>query len=356
MSKARTLILFFLLHLASVFAIFPERMMAASSTGHWMAVSLLFVIELLVLWLYMKGMSFFPGKTVADICSEALGKWGAGLVALPILFFLMLEVILLTYYETVEIKAVLLQRTPVLATSALFVLLCLYAAWKGLAALIRVSIGWFFLFMPFILFSMLISVKNYRFHYIFPIWNGSLTFLFDPDFYVGSVMFAGFLFLGMTSPGSRIGFKGATATMGVLFVFALASVYIPLLLFGQETAVRLQYPLLMASDTIDLEWVVFDWLPSFYVVSSSALGVLKVSVLLWMLVSFLHRLFMPKADSRLILAIACIGLYISCQLIPNADRLNHYLYLNSYFCLYTTIGFPIIVFLAAQWNRKKARA
>jgi len=356
MNKSQPLILFFLLHLASVFAIFPERMMAASSTGHWIAVSVLFIVELLAVWLYLKAMKPFPDKTVADICCDALGRWGAAFTVLPILFFLLLELILLTYYQTVEIKSVLLQRTPAAATSALFVFLCLYGAWKGLAVLIRASIGTFFLFMPFILFSLLISIKNFKFPYIFPLWNGSMSFFLDPDFYVGTIIFAGFLFLGMTSSDNRIGYGQAAAVLGILFVFALASVYIPLLLFGQETAARLQYPLLMASDTIDLEWVVFDWLPSFYVVSSSGLGVLKVSVLLWMLASLLQRVFMPKANNKWIVAIVGIVLYASCQLIPNAGTLNNYLYLNSYFCLYSTIGFPVIVYLAAQWSRKKAKS
>ncbi|TVY03059.1 GerAB/ArcD/ProY family transporter [Cohnella terricola] len=356
MNKIQTVTLLFLLQLASVFAVLPERMIAASSGGHWIAVTILFAVELLLLWLYLKALSLFPGKTVVEICIGAWGKWGTRLAVIPLLVFLMLDLILLAYYQSIEIKTVLLQQTPIAATSVLFVFLCLYGAWKGLAVIIRASIGWFFLFMPFVLFSVLISIKNFKFHYMFPLWSGSMSFLFHPDFYVGTVIFAGFLFLGMTSSETRIGFGKAAGAVGFSFVFALFSVYIPLLLFGQETAIHLQYPLLLASDTIDMEWVVFDWLPSFYVVSSSALGILKVSVLLWMFVSLLHRLFMPKANSRWILSFACVILYLSCQLIPNIGVLNSYLYLNSYFCLYATIVFPILVFLAAQRRRKKVSA
>ncbi|WP_040948245.1 GerAB/ArcD/ProY family transporter [Gorillibacterium massiliense] len=356
MNKRLTLILLFLLHLASIFAIVPERMISATDKGHWMAIAALFLIELPILWLYLKALALFPEKTAADICMDALGKWGARLIVLPLLIFLFLLIFTQMYYQTVEIKAVLLQQTPFAATSVLYVFLIFYGAWKGLSVIIRSSMLWFFLYMPFVLFSMLISIKNLRFSYIFPVWDGSFSFLFHPDFYVGMVIYAGFLFLGMTSSKKPIGFGKAAAVVGIVFVFAMGSVYIPLLVFGQETAVHMKYPLLMASDTIDMEWVVFDWLPSFYVVSSNALGVLKASVLIWMFVSLLHLLFIPKANSKWILSIASIILYVSVQLIPNENTLNNYLYLNSYFCLYSTIGFPIIVFLVAQWRRRKVNA
>ncbi|ACS99986.1 GerAB/ArcD/ProY family transporter [Paenibacillus sp. JDR-2] len=353
MNKLKTIIMFFLLHLASIFAIFPERMMSSAPRGHWMAVLLLFLAELLALWFYLKALSYFPERSIVEVCRAAVGSWGTRLIILPFLCFLIIELVLLTYYESIEIKTVLLQKTPISATSALFVAICLYAAWKGLTVMIRASIGWFLLCMPFFIFSMLISIKNFEFRYIFPMWDSGMHFLFHPDFYVGTVIFAGYLFLGMTTSHFRIGFGLASAAIGLVFLCALASVYIPLLIFGQETAVHMEYPMLMASDTVDLEWVVFDWLPNFYVVSSSALGVLKVSVLLWMFVAILTQLFMPKVNSRWILVIICASLYISCQWMPNEDTLNKYLYLNSYFCLYATIVFPVLVYLMALWRRKK---
>uniref|UniRef100_UPI000584A2D8 hypothetical protein n=1 Tax=Paenibacillus riograndensis TaxID=483937 RepID=UPI000584A2D8 len=95
------------------------------------------------------------------------------------------------------------------------------------------------------------------------------------------------------------------------------------------------------------------WLPSFYVVSSSGLGVIKVSVLLWMLVAILQRLFAPVVNRRWILSVVSILLYLACLWITNSGTLNSYLYVNSYFCLYTTIGFPVIVYFAARQRRKK---
>ena len=354
MDKLRTIAMFFLLHLASIFAIFPERMMASSSKGHWMAVIVLFAVELTALWFYLKALSLFPGKSVEEVCRAIMGRWGARLVLLPLLFFVALELVLLTYYQAAEIKTVLLRNTPITAISALFVSICMYGAWKGLTAMLRASIGWVILSIPFLLFSMVISFENFQFHYIFPIWDSGMSFLFHPDFYVGTVIFAGYLFLGATSPAMRIGFGTAAATLGTVFVFALVSVYIPLLVFGQETAEHLQYPMLMASDTVDLEWVIFDWLPSFYVVSSSGLGVVKVSVLLWLFVTIVKKMFLPKADKRWILVIACVLLYATCQRIPNAAILDRYLYLNTYFCMYATVGFPILVYFTARLRRKKA--
>ncbi|MFE6073911.1 GerAB/ArcD/ProY family transporter [Paenibacillus sp. NPDC057886] len=353
MNKAQILTLFILLHLASIFAIFPERIISATSKGHWEAITVLFLAELLVLWLYLKALSQFPGKTVVDICNDSLGKWVTRLIVLPMIIFLYIELFLLMYFQAGEIKAVLLQRTPPAATGALFIVLCFYAVWKGLNVIIQASIGLCILLMPFIFFSMLISIQNFRISYIFPIWDSGMSFFSNSDFYVCTVISAGFLFLGMIPSKQRISFGKAAAAISVIFLFALGSVYVPLLVFGQETVTHLQYPMLMASDTIDLEWVVFDWLPSFYVVASSALGVLKVSVLLWILVSLLHQLFMPKINRLWVLSAVCFSLYMISLMIPNVNALNSYLYLNSFFCLYSVIGFPIIVFLAAQWQRKK---
>lgn len=353
MNKIQTLALFLLLHLTSIFAIFPERVIASTSEGHWMAITLLFMVELGVLWIYLKALRLSPGKTVIDICREGMGVWLTRLIMLPFLVFLIIELVLLTYYQAVEVKAVLLQRTPVSAISAMFVLLCLYGAWKGLVVMVRASVGWIFLFMPFILFSMFISIANFRFHYIFPLWDADLSFLFRPDFYVCTIIFAGFLFLGMTTSKTKIGFGKAAAMVGIVYLFAMASVYIPLLIFGHETVLHFQYPMLMASDTVDLEWVVFDWLPSFYVVSSSGLGVIKISVLLWILVDILQQLFAPILDRRWMLSIVSVLLYLASQWIPNSGTLNSYLYVNMYFCLYTTVGFPIITYLAAHLRRKK---
>ncbi|ASS65891.1 MULTISPECIES: GerAB/ArcD/ProY family transporter [unclassified Paenibacillus] len=356
MNKFQSIILFFLLHMASIFAIFPERMMAAAPKAQWMPVAILFLAELLAVWLYLRAMSKFPGKSIPELCRDAVGKWGAGLMLFPLLVFLFLEIILLTYYLSIEIRTVLLPKTPISATSAVFVAICMYGAWKGLSVMIRASMGWLVLFVPFILFSMLISIGNFNFDYIFPIWDAKFSFIGNPDFYVGTIMFAGFLFLGMTPSHLRIGFGTASALIGFIFLFALTSVYIPLLIFGRETAVHFQYPMLMASDTVDLEWVVFDWLPSFYVVSSSGLGLIKVSVLLWMLLTILKQLYLPRIKSHWLLILFGIVLYLACQWIPNAKTLDKYLYINSYLCLYSTVGFPILVYLSTLRRRREAHA
>ncbi|OZB95062.1 GerAB/ArcD/ProY family transporter [Paenibacillus sp. XY044] len=352
MNKNQILILFFLVHLTSIFAIFPERIISSSAEGHWLPILVIFSVELIMLWFYLKALSLFPGKTVIEICTELLKKWGTGIILVPVILFLLIELVLLMYYQSVQIKAVLLQNTPKAATSALFIILCFYGAWKGITMLVRASLGLFFLCMPFVLFSMLIGIKNFRFHYIFPI-KPDVSFFTHPDFYVCTVVIAGFLFLGMVPTKKRIRFGKLAAVIGIIFMFGLASVYIPLTVFGQETVVHLEYPLLLASDTIDLEWVVFDWLPSFYSVSSGALGIIKVSVLLWLTVTFLSQIYLPMVNSRWILAITCIVLYIILLNIPNVSTLNTYLYLNSYFCLYSIICFPLLVFLGAGWRRKK---
>ncbi|MGO4731384.1 GerAB/ArcD/ProY family transporter [Paenibacillus sp. 2KB_22] len=352
MSRVKVLTLFTLLHLASIFAILPERIISSTSEGHWIAILILFLMELMILWIYLRSLKPFPGMSIIDICTSSIGVWGSRIVILPIIIFLSIELLLLMYFQEVEIKAVLLQRTPAAATLLLFITLCFYAAWKGLTVMIRGSIALSILLMPFIIFSMLISFKNFRLSYVFPLWVSDWSFWTQPDFYVCIVIFAGFLFLGMSPSKQQLKFSHTALTLGIVFVMAIGSVYVPLLVFGQETAVNFQYPMLMASDTIDLEWVVFDWLPSFYVVASSALAVLKVSVLLWMLVAILHQLYIPRLGKVWILSAICLGLYVISLLIPDIQALDFYLYLNSAFCVYSVIVFPMILFLFSRRLRK----
>ncbi|REK76858.1 GerAB/ArcD/ProY family transporter [Paenibacillus paeoniae] len=354
MNKYLLLTIFLLLHLAAIFTFFPDRIIASTSKGHWEAITLIFMLEIVFIWFYMNGLSKFPGETIVDICLRTIGRWGACVLLLPLVVFLMGQMVLLIYYQTSQIRAVLLQSTPTAATTFLFLVLCFYGAWKGLAALIHASIGLFVLFIPFILFSMLIGIKNFNFNYIFPVWDGTFSFLHHADFYICFTILSSFLFLGMIPQKERpVRFGRLAVGLGVVYVFGMGSVYIPLLVFGQESAVLLQYPMLMASDTIDLEWVVFDWLPSFSVVSSSGLAVLMASVLLWMSSSLLHQLLVPKLNIKWMVSMLSLLVYILCLFIPNIEVMNRYLQLNAFVSLFCVIGLPMMIFILGRWRGKK---
>ena len=347
--------LFLMIHVSSFFSVFPEKMIAATAAGQWEAILFGCLLELFALWLYLKALAAFPGKNLVEICSETAGKWGTRIIVLPFVLFLFFYLILLVYYEATEIKAVVLPKTPLSATLFVFILLTAYAAWKGIHAIVRAGAALFFLFMPFVLFSLFISLENYDIRHAFPIWDPTASFLAKPDFYVGLLANSGFLILGMLPLDKPLQLRSILPVMLPVAAFGMLTVYAPLFIFGHETAKNLQYPALMASDTVDLEWVVFDWLPTFYVVSASSISVLQASVLLWMLSKLLRLLFLSVDEKWIVVGLSVVVTFLSLR-ISNVHRLNEYFALNSWFCLYSLVCIPIILAVLAKIGRRRAKA
>lgn len=354
MNRSLVCMLFLLIHFASTFSIFPEKIIGLTENGHWETILICSLLEIAVLWFYLKALAVFPGENIIDICKRTVGSWGTRIIMLPFVLFLFFYFILLGYYEALEIKAVMLPKTPISASLLVFILLALYAAWKGIDVIVRASMVLFVIFIPFVLFSLAISIKNFDFHNMFPIWNASPAFLMKPDFYVSLLGNSGFLVIGMLSLDKPMQFRQILPIMLVVTLFALFTVYVPLLVFGREVAVNLQYPTLMASDTIDIEWVVFDWLPTFYSVSSGALNVFQASAMLWTMAKIIRLSYFQIREGWIVLSLSAI-LYILCLNISNMRALNDFLALNSWLCMYSIIFIPFIVAILAAKGQRRSK-
>ncbi|MBB6669518.1 GerAB/ArcD/ProY family transporter [Cohnella nanjingensis] len=351
MNKRMVLALFIQLHLAAILSLYATKILESTNSGHWEAILIACLLEVLLAWLYLSGLSAFPGKHIGEIIREAAGAWAARAILLPFVAYIFFYLVLQNRYQIVKINIVVLPSTPLWAVLLLNMVLPFYAACKGIHAIARMGLALFITFMPFVLFSLFISYQNFEWRNIFPIWQPKLTFVAEQPFYTSLFAFSGFLFLGMLSLNKPVKLRKLGPSMLLVAAFGFASVYVPLLIFGQETAIRFQYPVTMASDTIDLEWVVFDWLPTFSVVSSSALGMIESSVLLWMAMTLVRKLYLPLPDKWLA-AILSIAMYICSMQIHNVQTLNRFFSMNAALCLYSMIILPLTLGLSG-WRKRR---
>ncbi|MFE4710154.1 GerAB/ArcD/ProY family transporter [Paenibacillus sp. NPDC056722] len=351
MTKPMVVMLFIQLHLTAMLSIFTVRILEVTSLAHWEAILLDCVLEMLLVWIYLKGLSRFPGKNMIEIISETTGTWLARLILLPFAVFLFFHLTLLNRYQIFKINVVLLQDTPLWAITLIYMALPLYAACKGFSVILRISAALFIFYIPFVLFSLFISAHNFDFHNIFPIWDPKMTFLAQPTYYSSLISFSGFLFLGMLSLDKPFKPSRLMLVMIILAFFYLSTVYVPLLIFSEEVAITFQYPNVLASDTIDLEWVVFDWLPTFSVVSSTGLGILEAATTLWTATTLIKKLFLPINEVWIASGLT-LAMFLLSMLVRNSSDLNHFLLMNSIPGIYSMLVLPLAVALSGLWKRR----
>jgi len=358
MTKPMVVMLFLQLHLTAMLSIFTVKILEITPMGHWEAILAGCLLETLLIWMYLKGLQRFPGKTIIELLSEGTGKWGARLLLLPFVVFLFFHLALMNRYQVFKINVILLQDSPLWAITLLYMALPLYAASKGIHVIVRMSVTMFIIYIPFVFFSLFISIRNFVLHNAFPIWDPGMSFLAKTDFYPSLIAFSSFLFLGMLPIKKPFKINGFLPSMLILAGFYLAAVYVPLLIFGQEVVVNFQYPNVMASDTVDLEWVVFDWLPTFSVVSSTGLGILQASVILWMVTTLIRKLFLPavlRINEGWIAVLLSIAIFIVSMLVVNNKQLDAFMTLTSIPGLYSMLVIPLVCVLSGL-RRKEAVA
>ena len=136
MNNKSVLTMFLIVHISLYFYVYPVKMIEATSKGHWEPVLVGFFTEFTFIWVYLKGLSVFPGKDIVDIFSEVTGKWLARLLLIPMIIFLFLNFNITHRYEFESVNILLLPKTPMYFILLLY-LIPLYIVWKGLAAISR---------------------------------------------------------------------------------------------------------------------------------------------------------------------------------------------------------------------------
>lgn len=344
-------LIYVLSHLGLIFFMYPENIIASTSEGHWLAILLGVIIHFVVISVYMKGLSFFPNRNIIGIYSS-VGKGTALFFLIPVLlYFLMVIIITVRAYSEI-ITIVFLSNTPLWAIMALLLFISTYIASCGLETIFRTGILLAILFLPLILFIFFVSFQNVDWRYAIPI-DGNFQFIKKRDYLESFFAFSGgYLFLGFVQPFFSYNRKNVLIAAAVLIPFFFFSVYIPILTFGQATASTFFLPFVVAVDAININWLMFDRVTMFFIISLIAFVMLFLSLVSWKTIRIIEQ-FIPSIKPVYMLISLSVIIFLFCLSVPDWKDVEKLFWWNTILRFYVLIAIPISIYLIGIHSKRK---
>ena len=348
----QVVIMYILTHLSLIFFLYPRNIIASTDEGHWIPIIIGLLFHFVTITTYLKGLSYFPKKDLINIYL-GIGKGVAIFFLIPTtLYFLMIIILTIRAYSEI-ISIVFLSKTPLWAIMAFLLFFSTYLASKGVEAIFRTGVLIAFLFLPLIILIFCSSVQNVDWHYLFPIVDKEFTFFTNSSFYVSFfAVGGGFLFLGFIPP--FLSYQRKKILIGALFLIPcfVLSVYIPILTFGQATASTLLFPFVVALDTVEMDWLIFDRVTMFFLMSLITFIMLYISLVLWKTIRIANVCF-PSFKPTFLTITLSASIFILCLLIPNWNDIERVFLWNTYLRFYVMVAIPISVFYFGKRLRKE---
>jgi spore germination protein (amino acid permease) len=340
-----------LTQLGFMFFFYPVDIIASTTEGHWVAIALGIAINMIVVWAYMKGLSYFPKQDIISIYL-GVGKWAAILFLLPLVLFLIFVNIIIVRAFAEIITLVFLANTPTWAIMGLLLVISTYITLNGVNAIFRTGLLLALLFLPLILFTTILSFQNVDFRYLFPLFHNNFSFMTKPAYLNSFSAFAGnFLFLGFVQPFFSFSRKKVMGTLAVLIPFFFLSVYLPLLTFGQATASTFKFPFVMLVSTIHINWLMFDRVTIFLLLSLITFTMLFISLLLWEVSRILNRA-MPKVKLNYFVIAVSVIIFSCCMLITNWEEIQAVIMWNTMFRFFVLFAIPFSILFIGLRSRR----
>lgn len=314
-------LMYSLTKLGFVFFFYSGDIISSTTEGHWVAITLGIAINMLMVWAYMKGLSFFPKQDIISIY-VGKGKWAAVLFLLPLVVYLIVVNIVTIRAFSEIITLVFLANTPIWAIMGLIVVISTYIASNGVDAIFRTGFLLAILFVPFIFFVIVTSFHNVDLRYLFPLIDQKFSFLTKPAYFHSFSAFSvSYLFLGFIQPYFSYSRRKMMLTLTALVPFFFLSVYLPLLTFGQATASTFKFPFIMLVSTVHINWLMFDRITMFLLLSLITFTMLFISIVLWEISRILHR-SMPKVKPGYLMITTAVLIYSACLFIQNWESID----------------------------------
>ncbi|MFD2329649.1 GerAB/ArcD/ProY family transporter [Cohnella sp. GCM10020058] len=344
MDKSRQVVVIYLVtHFGLIFFLYPADIIASVSVGHWSAVLFGFAIHFTLIGIYLKGLSYFASQNVIDIFT-GVSKVFAYIMLLPLaLYFLSIMIIAIRAYAEI-VSVIFLSETPIWTIMLLFLIVSTLVSLSGIEPLMRTGVLVALLFSPFLILVLILSFQNVDWRYALPVIDrevASFSYLLKRPFLQSLFAFVGgFLFLGFIP--AQIPFKGRKIVWFslVLLPFFLLSVYVPILTFGENTASKFPFPFIMAVDTVDVSWLMFDRVTIFFMISLLCFVILFLALVMWTTLSLLKR-GLPFIKVSVASVLLPILVFIVCMLVPNWSAIEQLLWWNTYLRLYAAIVIPL---------------
>ncbi|MDD9268291.1 GerAB/ArcD/ProY family transporter [Paenibacillus sp. GCM10023248] len=353
MDKSISVVLMYVLtHLGLIFFLYPEDIISSTNKGHWVVILIGIAIHFAVIATYMKGLSYFPRWDIIRIYRSA-GKGIALLFLVPILLYLFVVTVLSVRAYSEVITIIFLSSTPLWAIMLLLLVLSTYIASKGVETLFRTGVLLSILFLPLTLFIVITSFQNMDWNYALPIFDLDLSFVAKPSFYQSFFAFSGgFLFLGYLQPYFTYQRNKVLLAAAALIPFFIFSVYIPLLTFGESTAFTLHFPFVVVVDTLSINWLMFDRVTMFFLLSLITFIMLFISLTLWQINRMLSQ-SLPFIKPVYLLLSLSVVVFSFCLMIPDWKMVEKLLWWNTPLRLFVFVTVPLSVLLLGLRAKRK---
>jgi|GEM_PF-1023788 Spore germination protein. len=344
-------------HLGLIFFLYPTDVIESTNEAHWVTVLFGFLFHLLIIFVYLKGLSYFQGQNIVHILMNK-NKLAAWVVLLPVLLYLSWIIVLAVRAFAEVLSIAFLSNTPLWTLMLLLLIIPGFITFHGkIGGLLRLSVLFSFLFVLPVVFVMATSFQNVDWHYLFPLWTGhrSLIFLTHPSFYKSLFAYAGgFLLLGFLPSYAKFKPKAIYWGSLVLLPAYLISVYVPVLTLGEETASQLQFPYLFVVDTIAINWLMFDRINVFLLLSLVAFCMFFIAVTIWQILCIIRLGVKDISPNYLIPSIIMIT-FIICLCIPDWKTVDRLFQWNTALRIYVATVTPISIWTLGRLHAKKMK-
>jgi hypothetical protein len=352
MNSIHVMLMYILIHLGLIFFLFPFDIIASTDQGHWFPIMIGIIIHFGSLVIYMRGLEFFPKKNIVGIYF-GYGKGKAVLFLVPILVYLILVLLITTRAYSEIINIVFLAHTPLWAIIFLLLFVATYIALKGIETILRTGILLSILFLPIILFVFILSFQNVDWKYAIPIEPDFRVFT-KPSYFESFFAFSGgFLFLGFVQPYFSYKRKNILLSACILIPFFLFAVYIPVLTFGQSTASTMFLPYVVVVDSLNINWLMFDRVTMFFLLSLIGFIMLYTSLVLWKAALIISS-FVPKIKVNYLMILLSVAVFFFSFLIPNWKEVEKFFWWTSFLRLYILITIPLSIYLLGIRVKRKS--
>ncbi|MBD2872279.1 GerAB/ArcD/ProY family transporter [Paenibacillus arenilitoris] len=346
-------LLYCLTQLGVIYFVYPEDIIASAEEGHWLPVVLGIFVNLIVTAAYMKGLRYFPKQDLIGILT-GVGKTAAVLFLLPITVYLFM-VNLITVRAFAEIiTIVFLSNTPLWSIIALLLAISGLIAMNGAFSIMRTGVLLGLLFLPLMAFVIFMSFQNADWRYVFPLLDDNLGFLTHKSYLESLFAFAtSFLFLGFVQPEFKYSPKKVLLGIVALIPFYLLAVYIPLLTFGRATASTFKFPFVMVVSTIQINWLMFDRVTMFLLLSLISFTMLFIALLIWQTGVIVGRTI-PKVKMSYIVTALSVVTFIGCVMVRNWEDIEELFLCNAVLRLYVWLIVPFAVYLLGLREKRRS--
>ncbi|WP_245823571.1 GerAB/ArcD/ProY family transporter [Metabacillus halosaccharovorans] len=347
------MILYILSHLGLIFFMYPGNIISSTEQGHWLPILLGIIVHFTFLFVYMKGLSFFPKKDIITIYTE-FGKGKALLFLIPIfIYFIMILLITVRAYAEI-ITIVFLSNTPIWAIMLLLLSISTYIASNGVEVIFRTGFLLSILFLPIILFIFFTSFQNVDWRYAIP-FDTDFRFITKRPYLESFFAFSGgFLFLGFIQPYFSYSRKSILWAAAILIPFFIFSVYIPILTFGQATSATTFLPYVVVVDAININWLMFDRVTMFFLLSLLSFIMLYLSLVTWKTLRILSH-YIPSIKPVNQVITVSVVVYFLCFLIPGWEDIEKLFWWNTFLRFYILIAVPLSIYFFGSRIKRKGK-